>query len=86
MGVMTHLREAISRAQKNGAKVYFLAVLDLPKSNWDAFLGSRCGVPYAEMDFYRAHSRILAKFSTREGEISLRQLELDAELSPSKSR
>ena len=86
MGVMTHVREAISRAQQNDAKVYFLSLLDLTKPNWDGFLGSRCGVPYAELDFYRAHSRILATFRTRAGQVSLRELQLDAALPPSEPR
>jgi hypothetical protein len=84
IGVISHLRDAISYTERNGGRVYFLAVLDLPKPNWDAFLGSRCGVPYSEMDLYRAHSSIRATFMTREGEISLRQF--DWPLSIDKSR
>jgi hypothetical protein len=84
IGVMFHVRDAISETERNGGKVYFLAVLDLPKSNWDAFLGSRCGVPYSELDSYREHSTVRAEFTTRGGEVSLRQLDLP--ISADKSR
>lgn len=84
IGVMPHLRDAVSSTERNGGGVYFLGVLDLPKPSWDAFLGSRCGVPYSEMDSYRAHSRVRATFMTREGEVSLRQF--DWPLSTDKSR
>src|SRR6266566_1498784 len=75
---ISRLREVISQANARGGRIYFLTVLDLPKQTWNSFLGSRCGVPYSELDLYRAHSRVCATFRTRSGQTSfetpLRQL------------
>ena len=71
----THLREAVLRTLQKGGRVYFLGVVDVPKQDWDSYLGSRCGVPFSDMDFYRAHSHVLAKLRTGEAEISISQLD-----------
>ena len=55
--------------------MYFLGVIDVPKKDWDSFLGSRCGVPFSDMDFDRAHSNVLAKLGSGKGEISFSQLD-----------
>lgn len=72
------LQERVTKTHKAGGKIYFLALLDLPQTAWDSFLGSRCGVPYSEMDFYRAHSTVrVAKFRNGpESVIELRRLDL----------
>ena len=71
----THLREAILKTLQNGGRVYFLGVVDLPKQDRDSYLGSRCGVPFSDMDFYRTHSNVLAKFRSGKGEISFSRLD-----------
>jgi hypothetical protein len=55
-GAVQLLQERIMETRKAGGKIYFLSLLDIPRDVWDSFLGSRCGVPYSELDFYRAHS------------------------------
>lgn len=42
-----------------------LSLLDTPRPAWDAFLGTRCGVPYSELDFYREHSKVRALFHSK---------------------
>src|ERR1700686_2103515 len=56
-GAVQLLREKIIKTREAGGKIYFLSLLDVPQDVWDSFLGSRCGVPYSELDFYRAHAR-----------------------------
>jgi hypothetical protein len=68
------LRNAILKTQQAGGRIFFLSVLDLPKASWDSFLGSRCGVSYSELDFYRQHSTVRATFQTRSQDVDLRQL------------
>lgn len=72
---MPRLREAISRTREKGGRVYFLDVLDVTEPAWNSFLGQKCGVPYSEMAFYRAHSTLSAKFDTRDGPVFLRQFD-----------
>jgi hypothetical protein len=71
----THLREAILKTVQTGGRVYFLGVVDVPKHDWDSYLGSKCGVPYSDMDFYRAHSNVLGKLQSGWAEISFSQLD-----------
>ena len=73
--VVPGMRNAILETQGNGGRVYFVMVLDLSKQNWDAFLGSKCGVPYSALDFYRAHSAVREEFRTRSGPVLVRQLD-----------
>jgi hypothetical protein len=70
-----HLREAVIKAQNAGGRVFFLSILDTPKDSWDSFLASRCGVPYSDLDLYRAHSTTRASFETRFHEIALKQFD-----------
>ena len=72
------LHERVIETHKAGGKIYFLALLDVPPGVWDSFLGSRCGVPYSEMDFYRAHAAVrVATFQNgSESTEDLRRLDL----------
>lgn len=72
----SHLRALISQASQRNGHVYFLGILDEPKTTWDSFLGSRCGVPYSALDVYREHSSIHTTFKTRFGEIPLREFDV----------
>jgi hypothetical protein len=74
-GATTHLREAVLKTQRKGGRVYFLGVVDVPKQDWDSYLGSKCGVPFSDMDFYRAHSNVLGKLESGSAEISFSQLD-----------
>ncbi len=77
-GTVRLLHQRVIETQKAGGKIYFLALLDDPQRVWDSFLGSRCGVPYSEMDFYRAHSTVrVATFQNGpESSVDLRRLDL----------
>ena len=80
---VAELREAILETQRIGGQVYFLPILDVPRTTWGSFLGARCGVPYSEMDSYREHSRIRELFHSKSSALSLRQLDpLDASATP----
>ena len=70
-----HLREAILRTRHEGGRVYFLGVVDVPKQDWNSYIGSKCGVPFSDMDFYRAHSRVVEKLGDGSVQISLLQLD-----------
>jgi hypothetical protein len=72
---VAHLREAVEEAQKRGGRVYFLSILDVPKKTWNSFLGSRCGVPYSTIDFYRAHSKLRALYYAQNSPVVLRQFD-----------
>lgn len=73
IGIMPRLREAIAKSKRNGGRVFFLNLLDESKPAWDSFFDKRCGVPYSEMQLYRDHSVVVAKFQVRTGEVVLRQ-------------
>ena len=72
----SRLQTMISKANLRGGRVYFLGILDQPKATWDSYLGSRCGVPYSNLEVYREHSDLRANFKTRSGEIALREFDL----------
>ncbi len=72
---VAQLREAIRETQKIGGRVYFLSLLDVPRTTWDSSLGARCGVPYSELDSYRKHSKFRELFHSKSSELSLRQLD-----------
>jgi len=57
-GSVQRLQEQVIKTHQAGGKVYFLGLLDLPRDVWDSFLGSRCGVSYSDLDFYR-RTRVL---------------------------
>lgn len=70
---LVRLRDAIEAAQKRKGRVYFLSILDDPKTSWDSLIGSRCGVPYADFELYRRHSIAREKFYTDDSQVVLRQ-------------
>jgi len=75
-GATTHLRQAIRETRSRGGNVYFLGLLDIPKDSWDSFLGSRCGVPYSDMNEYRANAIPVSEFATGATPVVLRRLVL----------
>ena len=77
-GSVQLLDEKVTETHKAGGKIYFLALLDNPREFWDSYLGSRCGVPYSELDFYRTHSsaRIATFQNGPESSVDLRRLDL----------
>jgi hypothetical protein len=70
----SNLRDEIFKAQLKGGRVFFLSILDVPRESWESFLGSRCGVPFSELDDYRQHSVVHAEFHTRFRDVPLREL------------
>jgi hypothetical protein len=71
--VMPRLQDAITNTEKAGGSIFFLSVLDESKPAWEAFFNKRCGVPYSQMQLYRDHSAVRAKFQIRGSEVILRQ-------------
>ena len=72
---VSRLGDAVRRTRDSGGRVYFLGILEESKSQWDAFLGLRCGVPFYSLDTYRQHSVVRATFDGNPSPIVLRQLE-----------
>ncbi|HMD31866.1 MAG TPA: hypothetical protein VKG84_08135 [Candidatus Acidoferrales bacterium] len=72
----SRLREAILKTKEKGGRVYFLSVLDITERAWNLFLAPKCGVPYSDLDSYRLHSKVIARFEGRDGPVALRQLDL----------
>jgi hypothetical protein len=70
-----HLRDAVLKTREKGGRVYFLGVVDESKQEWDAYIGSKCGVPFSDLDFYRRSSHVVTKFRINGAEISLSQLD-----------
>jgi hypothetical protein len=54
------LDQAVDAARARGGRVYFLGILDMPRSQWDVFLGDRAGLPYDSLAPYRAGARTVA--------------------------
>lgn len=67
------LRERIIQTEHSGGKVFFLGILDLPKSQWTPVVGDY-GPRYGEFDSYRTSSEPVASFESDEGPITLRLL------------
>jgi hypothetical protein len=70
----SNLRDEILKTQQKGGRVFFLSILDVPRETWESFLGSRCGVPFSELEDYRQHSVVRAEFHTRFRDVPLREL------------
>jgi hypothetical protein len=70
-----HLHDAVVKTAEKGGRVYFLDLLDESKQAWDGYLGSRCGVPFSDFDYYRAHAHVLRKIPVGGYEISFSQLD-----------
>jgi hypothetical protein len=73
-GLLTRLDGEIKKTRAAGGRVFFLGVLDIPKSTWDVFLGDRAGVPYQSFDGYRRNARLRAEFRGRTGLVPLWEL------------
>ena len=69
------LQEAILSTQRKGGRVYFLDLVDIPEQDWNAYLGSRCGVPFTDFDEYREQSHLRTKFQVGASEISLSEFD-----------
>jgi len=73
--VVDRLRaEAKETARKSG-KIYFFGILDVPKAEWDSFFGERCGIPYSDLEEYRAHAKVRARYWDKHGESLLWQVD-----------
>jgi hypothetical protein len=72
---VSRLRSRIDERRNLGGRIYFLELLDEPRSTWESFLGSRCGVPFVTFDAYRANSTIRATFLTNSGSVTLREFD-----------
>ncbi len=57
------LRAAIVSTRQRHGRVYFIGLLDLPRSDWEALLGRSFGVPYGSVATLRSHSRIVLELS-----------------------
>jgi hypothetical protein len=51
------LKDAICLSQRTGGNVYFVQLLDIPKTNWDTFLGGTLHLDFAQLEPYRQHSQ-----------------------------
>jgi hypothetical protein len=77
-GAMARLRSAMLRTRERGGKVYFVGVFDSSAKDWESFLGSRCGVPFSDMDPYRKHSVLVSKWSNGSVRVTMWQFDLDS--------
>jgi hypothetical protein len=75
-GATNSLRKDVSDTERRGGSVYFLGLLDQSESEWNSFLGSRCGVPMSDIEPYREHSHVIASYATSTGATSLRKLDM----------
>lgn len=76
-GATSHVREAALRTQKVGGHFYFIGVVDVSKDTWDSYLGSRCGLPFSDLDLYRLHAQPVASYKIGSNQISLFQFDLN---------
>jgi hypothetical protein len=74
-GATESLREDVLETKRRGGHVYFLGLLDHSESDWNSFLGSRCGVPMSDIEPYREHSHVIASYRIGSAATSLRQLD-----------
>jgi hypothetical protein len=76
-GATERLRDAVSETQRRGGRVYFLGLLDESESEfeWNAFIGSRCGVPISDIEPYRANSTAVAIYRDGTAAVTLRELD-----------
>lgn len=74
-GAVARLREAAAGTREAGGRVYFIGITDMSRTVWDSFQGSRCGVPYSDLELYRLHSAVLARFTNDGTQITFSQLD-----------
>jgi hypothetical protein len=65
------LDRVAEKTRTNDGKTYFVSLLDIREPEWDAFLGSRCGVRFEGPGPYRAVAREKARLRRRSGQITL---------------
>jgi hypothetical protein len=70
------LYQRVEATRKQAGNVYFLEILDLPKSSWDAFI-ARSGLQYDSLEPFRRCARPIATFSCGGGTEILRQLSFE---------
>lgn len=74
-GATDRLRQRVAETQLSGGHVYFLGLLDLGETEWNAFIGPRCGIPMSDLEPYREHSHVIATYRDGSATISLRELD-----------
>jgi len=74
-GATGRLRQSVAETERRGGRVYFLGLLDQSETEWNSFLGPRCGVPRSDLDLYRNHSHIVASYRNGSDTIFLRRLD-----------
>lgn len=67
------LSSAKQDCEQGDAKMLFVGVLDQDREAWDAFLGSRVGIPFGLLDEYRTHATVLKRYPVGKGTITVRQ-------------
>jgi hypothetical protein len=70
-GATDRLRESVTETEHRGGHVYFLGLLDQSETQWNAFIGPRCGVPMSDMEPYRKHSHVVATYRDGSAIVSL---------------
>jgi hypothetical protein len=75
-GATDRLRDSVTETERRGGHVYFLGLLDLSETEWNAFIGPRCGIPRSDLESYREHSHVVATYRDGSAIVTLRQLDL----------
>jgi hypothetical protein len=70
-GARGELDRQVEAAWQRGGKVYFVGILDQPRSSWDVLLGNRARLPYEILAPYRSDARIVASFPYRNTAVHL---------------
>lgn len=68
------LESRIVDTQRIRGHVFFLGLLDVPRSNWYELVGRKGGLPYIAFDRYRECTRIVASFTSDHETVVLRVL------------
>jgi len=74
-GATERLREDVLATERRGGHVYFLGLVGRTESEWNAFLGTRCGVPMSDFEPYRKHSIVVRTYRDGPRSIALWQLD-----------
>jgi hypothetical protein len=75
-GATDRLRESVTEAERRGGHIYFLGLLDQSETEWNAFIGPRCGVPMSDLEPYRKHSHVIATYRNDSVTVYLRRLDM----------
>lgn len=71
---ITRVRSAVSKTRAARGNVFFFGTLDVPRLDWDAYLGRIPGVQYSVFDEYRAQATLRARFLDKHGYDNLWEL------------